>query len=185
MSEAATDWTKVVDNIERVPRVGGRGAAGIGSDYDGIEDPPRGLEDVSKVPVITEELLRRGHTEEEVRGVLGENFPRFWERVEAAKKTMAPRTEPLPLLKPNATANALVVISQHVVPSEPPVGPASPRGHAAASVVTSRSWPPGFRPRRSLRDQRPRVSKTRVMRAYRSRPRPRGSPPGRPAGLAF
>ena len=40
----------------------------------GSTDPPAGLEDVSKLPKLTEELLRRGHSEEEVRGVLGENF---------------------------------------------------------------------------------------------------------------
>ena len=46
---------------------------------DGIEDPPTGLEDVSKLPILTEELLRRGHSEAVVRGVLGENFLAMWE----------------------------------------------------------------------------------------------------------
>jgi membrane dipeptidase len=94
------DWTLAVDHIERVMRLGGPQAAGLGTDYDGIEDPPSGLEDVSKLPKITEELLRRGHSEEEVRGVLGENFLKFWERAEAAKKTMPARTEPIPFSKP-------------------------------------------------------------------------------------
>ena len=94
------DWTKAVDHIEHVLKVGGPASAGIGTDFDGIEDPPQGLEDVSKLPRLTEELLRRGHSEEEVRGVLGENFLRFWERAEAARKAMAPRTEPLPFSKP-------------------------------------------------------------------------------------
>jgi membrane dipeptidase len=87
-------WTKVVDHIERILKVGGTHAAGLGTDFDGIEDPPDGLEDVSKLPVITEELLRRGHSEEEVRGVLGENFLRFWERANAARSRMPPRKEP-------------------------------------------------------------------------------------------
>jgi len=94
------DWTKVVDHVEHVMRVGGPQAAGLGSDFDGIEDPPVGLEDVSKLPKLTEELLRRGHSDEEVRGVLGENFLRFWDRAEAARKAMAPRTGPLPFSKP-------------------------------------------------------------------------------------
>jgi membrane dipeptidase len=95
------DWTKIVDHIEHVMRIGGPQAAGLGSDFDGIEDPPVGLEDVSKLPKLTEELLRRGHSDEEVLGVLGENFLRFWERAEAARKAMPPRTEPLPFSKAN------------------------------------------------------------------------------------
>jgi membrane dipeptidase len=91
-----------VDHIEHVLKVGGPGSAGIGTDFDGIDDPPKGLEDVSKLPGLTEELLRRGHSDEEVRGVLGENFLRFWERADAARKSMAPRTEPLPFSKPTS-----------------------------------------------------------------------------------
>jgi membrane dipeptidase len=94
------DWKEVVDHIEHVMKVGGPQAVGIGTDFDGIEDPPAGLEDVSKLPKLTEELLRRGHSEQEVLGVLGENFLRFWDRAEAARKAMPPRTEPLPFSKP-------------------------------------------------------------------------------------
>jgi len=85
------NWTAVVDHIEHVMKVAGPRAVGLGTDYDGIEDPPIGLEDVSKLPVVVEELLRRGHSQEEARGVLGENFLEFWERAEAAKKTVPPR----------------------------------------------------------------------------------------------
>jgi membrane dipeptidase len=93
-------WAKVVDHIERVMAVGGPQAAGLGTDYDGIDDPPTGLEDVSRLAIVTEELLRRGHSEEEVRGILGENFLRFWERAQAARRTVPPRTEPMPFSKP-------------------------------------------------------------------------------------
>jgi len=94
------EWTAVVDHIEHVMKIAGPRAVGLGTDYDGIEDPPKGLEDVSKLPVLTEELLRRGHSEEEVRGVLGENFLRFWERADAARVSVPPRREPLPFSKP-------------------------------------------------------------------------------------
>jgi len=94
------DWTKVVDHIERVMKLGGPQSVGLGSDFDGIDDPPTGLEDVSKLPKVTEELLRRGHSEEVVRGVLGENFLRFWDRADAARSAVPPRTEPLPFSKP-------------------------------------------------------------------------------------
>jgi membrane dipeptidase len=93
-------WTAVVDHIERILKVGGPRAAGLGTDFDGIEDPPDGLEDVGKLPRLTEELLRRGHSEEVVRGVLGENFLRFWESANAARSRVPPRKGPLPFSKP-------------------------------------------------------------------------------------
>jgi membrane dipeptidase len=93
-------WTVAVDHIERVLRLGGPDAAGIGSDFDGIEDPPVGLEDISKLPKITEELLRRGHSEAVVRGVLGENFLKYWERVEKARAAAPPRPPGFPFTKP-------------------------------------------------------------------------------------
>ena len=93
-------WTAVVDHIEHVLRVGGAQAAGLGSDFDGIPDPPVGLEDVSKLSIVTEELLRRGHSESEVRGVLGENFLKFWERAEAARASVPAPSGPLPFSKP-------------------------------------------------------------------------------------
>ena len=96
------DWSKAVDHIEHVMKIGGPQSVGIGTDFDGIDDPPTGLEDVSKLPKLTEELLRRGHSDDEIRGILGENFLKFWDRAEAAKKAMPPRTEPLPFSKPGA-----------------------------------------------------------------------------------
>ena len=93
------DWTKVADHIERVMKIGGPQSVGLGSDFDGIDDPPAGLEDVSKLPKLTEELLRRGHSEDVVRGVLGENFLRFWEKADAARRSVPARTEPLPFSK--------------------------------------------------------------------------------------
>jgi membrane dipeptidase len=85
-------WTLVVDHIEHVIAVAGPDAVGLGTDFDGIPDPPDGLDDVSMLPKITEELLRRGHSEEEVRKVLGESFLAFFARVEAVKASL--RDEP-------------------------------------------------------------------------------------------
>ena len=93
-------WTSAVDHIERILKIGGPEAAGIGTDFDGIDDPPQGLEDISKLPKITEELLRRGHAESVVRGVLGENFLKFWDRAEAARAKVPAREGPLPFSKP-------------------------------------------------------------------------------------
>jgi membrane dipeptidase len=83
------DWTKVVEHIEHVITVGGEDAVGIGADFDGIQDPPVGFEDVSLYPKISEELLRRGHSEAQVKKVLGENFMAFFARVEATRAKLA------------------------------------------------------------------------------------------------
>jgi membrane dipeptidase len=97
---APASWKSAVDHIDRIIKLGGREAVGLGTDFDGIEDPPQGLEDVSKLPVLTEELLRRGHSPTVVRGVLGENFLKFWDRAEKAKAQVPPRPAPYPFTKP-------------------------------------------------------------------------------------
>src|SRR5256712_7737324 len=84
-----TTWTRVIDHIEHVIQVAGPQAVGLGTDFDGIEDPPEGLDDVSKLPVITAELLRRGHPASVVEAGLGENFLRFFRRGEESPHEIA------------------------------------------------------------------------------------------------
>jgi len=67
----------VADHIEYIAEVGGWDHVGIGTDWEGTGGHhPRHLEDVSKIPLLTAELLRRGHGESEIRRVLGENMLR-------------------------------------------------------------------------------------------------------------
>jgi membrane dipeptidase len=63
----------VVDHIEHIAEVAGVDHVGIGSDFDGVEVTPVGLEDVSTYPAITVELLVREWQELDIRKVLGEN----------------------------------------------------------------------------------------------------------------
>jgi membrane dipeptidase len=95
-----TDWRKAVDHIEHVIALAGPDAVGLGTDFDGIPDPPAGLEDVSKLPRITEELLRRGHSEDDVRKVLGESFLRFFSRVEEVSRSLAAEPPSLAAIPP-------------------------------------------------------------------------------------
>jgi membrane dipeptidase len=81
---------KVVDHIEHVIRVAGEDAVGFGSDYDGVDQMPRGLEDVSKYPELTVELLRRGHSEARIKKILGENLLRVMSEVERVAAAAAP-----------------------------------------------------------------------------------------------
>jgi membrane dipeptidase len=79
----------VADHIEHVIKVGGIDAVGLGTDFDGIPDPPTGFEDYSKLPDLVAELQKRGHSDSEVKKILGENFLAYFARVEAVKKSLA------------------------------------------------------------------------------------------------
>jgi membrane dipeptidase len=74
----------VVDHIEHIIKVAGIDHVGLGSDFDGIDSTPEQLEDVSKYPYITQELLNRGYKPDQIRKVLGENFMRVFREVEKA-----------------------------------------------------------------------------------------------------
>ena len=73
----------VIDHIEHIAEIAGVDAVGLGSDFDGMTMTPTGLEDVSCYPAITDELLRRGWSEPDIRKVLGENMLRVLEDAEA------------------------------------------------------------------------------------------------------
>ena len=64
---------QVADHIEHIRQVCGVDCVGVGSDFDGITEVPVGLDDVSKLPDLLAELLRRGWTEAEVKKVAGLN----------------------------------------------------------------------------------------------------------------
>jgi membrane dipeptidase len=55
---------------------------GLGSDFDGVDDLPVGLQDVSRYPALIEELLRRGYSDDELRALLGGNLMRVWRAAE-------------------------------------------------------------------------------------------------------
>ena len=74
----------VADHIDHIRQVAGIDHIGIGSDFDGIQSAPVGLEDVSKYPALTAELLRRGYSEGDLQKVLGQNVLRVMREAERA-----------------------------------------------------------------------------------------------------
>jgi membrane dipeptidase len=78
--------TIVVEHIDHLVRTAGIEHVGIGSDFDGVDTLPKGLEDVSCYPVITELLLRKGYREEDIHKIMHENILRVLEQCENAKK---------------------------------------------------------------------------------------------------
>ena len=73
-------YTELVDHIDHMVGVAGIDHVGLGSDFDGSRTPT-GMEDCSKVPWITEEMLNRGYSDDDVRKVLGLNVLRVLEVV--------------------------------------------------------------------------------------------------------
>ncbi len=72
----ATTLAQVADHIDHIRSVAGVEHVGLGSDFDGIEDAPVGLEGVDRFPMLLEELMRRGWTDADIAGLAGENVLR-------------------------------------------------------------------------------------------------------------
>lgn len=94
------DVGTIADHIDHIVEVAGVDHVGLGSDFDGVTQLPRGMEDVSRFPALTVELLRRGYSDEEVTKVLGGNLLRVLRRVEEVarrlQRTEAPAADALP-----------------------------------------------------------------------------------------
>jgi membrane dipeptidase len=71
----------VIVHIEHLWNVAGEDHVGLGTDYDGIDVPPKGLEDVTALPRLIENLQRRGHSESRLEKFMGGNFLRFFNTV--------------------------------------------------------------------------------------------------------
>src|SRR5262249_31842398 len=74
-------WTKIIEHIDHAVKVAGVDHVGLGSDFDGAV-MPLGMEDVSKLPKITDALLKKGYSEADVQKILGGNILRVMEQVE-------------------------------------------------------------------------------------------------------
>ena len=78
--------SKLIDHIDHIAKVAGIDHVGLGADFDGANDMPEGAQDVSMLPNITYELLKRGYSEQDIRKILGENFLRVFADAEAVAR---------------------------------------------------------------------------------------------------
>ena len=69
----------IADHIDHVVALAGIDHVGIGSDFDGIEVTPEGMEDISMMPKLFEELRRRGYSEADLEKMASGNFFRILE----------------------------------------------------------------------------------------------------------
>ncbi len=84
----APSYTAIADHIDHAVKVGGIDHVGLGSDFDGIDTPPRGMEDASKFPALVAELVRRGYSEQDLEKILGGNVLRVMRQVEQVARQM-------------------------------------------------------------------------------------------------
>lgn len=75
------DIDAVVRDVETALEIMGPDHVGLGSDLYGPELAPRGLEDISKIPALTEKLVERGHSDDTITKFLGGNYLRVFEQV--------------------------------------------------------------------------------------------------------
>lgn len=72
---------EIIDHIDHAVEICGIDHVGIGSDFDGIEVTPVGLDDVSMMPLLFTEMRRRGYTQEQIDKVSGDNLMNVLGRV--------------------------------------------------------------------------------------------------------
>jgi membrane dipeptidase len=79
--------SEVAAHIDHVAKLVGVEHVGLGSDFDGVEQLPEGLDDVSGYPNLIYELLKRGYSEDALTKVCSENFLRVWTEVNKGAST--------------------------------------------------------------------------------------------------
>jgi membrane dipeptidase len=74
-------WEKIIEHIDHVVKLTGADHVGLGSDFDGAT-MPEGMDDCTHLPKITEALMRKGYSDNDIRKILGGNLLRVMEQAE-------------------------------------------------------------------------------------------------------
>lgn len=93
-NDLATEWVKtrykeayestmapfsmLFDHLDHIVKLAGIEHVGLGGDFDGISLTPTQLTDVTRYPLITKELLKRGYSKKDIYKILGGNFIRVF-----------------------------------------------------------------------------------------------------------
>ena len=75
------DIDTIIDELDAAIQHVGDDYVALGSDFYSLERAPRGLEDISKLPALTERLVQRGYSDETILKLLGGNYLRVFEQV--------------------------------------------------------------------------------------------------------
>ncbi|MFP2929637.1 dipeptidase [Pyxidicoccus sp. 3LG] len=78
----------LINHIDHIAKVAGVDHVGLGSDFDGITSTPEGIDSVADLPRITEALLARGYTREQLHKILGGNLLRVFREAERVSREL-------------------------------------------------------------------------------------------------
>ena len=83
----------LIDHIDHIAQVAGVDHVGLGSDFDGVSGAtPQGIDSAADLPRITQALLDRGYSEDDIRKILGENTLRVFTEVERLSRDLNANT---------------------------------------------------------------------------------------------
>jgi membrane dipeptidase len=89
-------FKSLIDHIDHIAKVAGVDHVGLGSDFDGVQGAtPQGMDSAADLPKITQALLDRGYSAEDIKKILGENLMRVFRQVEAVSHEMQLRGDVL------------------------------------------------------------------------------------------
>jgi membrane dipeptidase len=91
--EKNSTLAQVVKHIRHIGELIGYDYVGLGSDFDGIMDTPKGLDDVSKFPDLVAELLKQGVSDKDAGKIVGGNLLRVWKDVDAVAERLQGKGE--------------------------------------------------------------------------------------------
>ena len=81
-------FQSLIDHIDHMAKVAGVDHVGLGSDFDGVAALPEGMDSVADLPKITQALVERGYTAEQVHKILGGNLLRVLRRCEQVAREL-------------------------------------------------------------------------------------------------
>ena len=81
--------SSLIDHIDHIAKVAGIDHVGLGSDFDGVSGAtPQGIDSAADLPKITQALLDRGYSAEDIHKILGGNLMRVFRQVEQVSREM-------------------------------------------------------------------------------------------------
>ncbi len=82
-------FNSLIDHIDHIAKVAGVDHVGLGSDFDGVSGAtPQGMDSAADLPKITQALLDRGYSADDIKKILGGNLLRVFRQVEAVSREM-------------------------------------------------------------------------------------------------